>query len=80
MQGAEGRVSRNQQPIAGYRQQGYIPFGTEIMISTCGVLDSDCTEVTIQRVANFRVKHLNSDIAQIRRGIILLLLPFMQPL
>ena len=26
-----------------------------------GGLDSDCTVVTIQRVANFRVKHTNSD-------------------
>ena len=41
-----------------------IPFGTEIKISICGALDRDCTEVTLHRVANFRVKHLNSDIEQ----------------
>ena len=38
-----------------------IPFGTEIMIST------------LHRVANFRVKHLDSDIEKTRRGIILLI-------
>ena len=36
--------------------------------------DSDCTGVTLHRVANFRVKHLNSDIEQTRRGIVLLVL------
>ena len=50
-----------------------IPLGTEIKISICGVLDSDCTEVTLHRVANFRAKQFNSDIEQTRRGIILLL-------
>ena len=34
----------------------------ESTISICGWLDSDCTVVTLRRVANFRVKHLKSDI------------------
>ena len=54
-----------------------IPFGTKIKITICGGLDSDCTEVTLHRVANFRLKHLNSDTEQTQRGITLL---FMQPL
>ena len=45
-----------------------------------GGLDSDCTEVTLHRVAKFAVKHLNSDIEQTRRGIILLVILLMQPL
>ena len=57
-----------------------IPFGTEITISICGDLDSDCTEVTLHRVANFLVKHLNLDIERTRRGILLQLLLFIQPI
>ena len=56
-----------------------IPFCREIKISICGGLDSDCTEVTLQRDANFRFKHLNSDIEQTRRGITLLVLQFILP-
>ena len=37
-----------------------IPFGTKGRILICGTLDSDCTVVTLHRIANFRVKHLNS--------------------
>ena len=37
----------------------------------CGGLDSDCTVVTL---------HLNSEIEQTRRGIVLLLLLFIQPI
>ena len=57
-----------------------IPFGTKIRILFCGVVDSDCTVVTLHRTANFRVKHLNSGIEQTRRGIILLVLLFIQPI
>ena len=56
-----------------------IPFGTEIKLSIYGELDSDCTEVTLHRVANFRVKHFNSDIVQTRRGTILLVILFILP-
>ena len=49
-----------------------IPFGTKIKISICEGLDSDCTEVTLHRVANLRVKHLNSDIEPAWRGTALL--------
>ena len=45
-----------------------------------GGLDSDCIEVTVHRVANFRVKHLNSDFEQTRRSIILLVLLYIQPI
>ena len=38
--------------------------------------DSDCTVVALHRDANFRVKHLNLNIEQTRRGIILLALLF----
>ena len=57
-----------------------IPFGTKSRILICGVLGSDCTVVTLHRTANFRVKHLNSGIEQTRRGIILLVLLFIQPI
>ena len=39
-----------------------------------------CTVVTLHRTAKFRVKHLNSDIEQTRRGIVLLILLFMPPI
>ena len=45
-----------------------------------GGLDSDCTVVTLHRTANFRVKHFNSDIEQARRGILLLIILFIQPI
>ena len=48
-----------------------ISFGTKIKIPICGGIDSDCTEVTLHLVANFRGKHLNSGIEQARRGMIL---------
>ena len=56
-----------------------IPFCREIKISICGGLDSDCTEVTLHRDANFRFKHVISDIEQTRRGITLLVLQFILP-
>ena len=45
-----------------------------------GGLDSDCTVVTLQRTANFRVKHLNSEIEQTRRVTVLLVLLFKEPI
>ena len=51
-----------------------ISICTESTISICGWLDSDCTVVTLRRVANFRVKHLKSDIERTRRGITKLLI------
>ena len=36
--------------------------------------------MTLHRTANFRVKHLNSDIEQIRKGIVLLVLLLIQPI
>ena len=39
-----------------------------------------CTVVTLHRTANIRVKHLNSDIKQTRRGIVLLLLLLIEPI
>ena len=55
-------------------------FCTKSKISICGGLDSDCTEVTLHRIANCRVEHLNSGIEKTRRGIISLLLLFIQPI
>ena len=46
-----------------------IPFGTKSRILICEGLDSDCTVVTLQRTANFRVKHLDSVVEQTRRGV-----------
>ena len=53
-----------------------IQFGTESTISICEVLDRDCTVVTLHRVANFCVKHLNSAFERTQRGIVLLLVVF----
>ena len=36
--------------------------------------------MTLHRTASFRVKHLNSDIEQTRRGIVLLVLLLIQPI
>ena len=55
-----------------------IALCTKSRILVCGGLDSDCTVVTLHRIANFRVKHLNSSIEQTRRGIKLLLLLLIQ--
>ena len=53
-------------------------LGQKSKISICGGLDSDCTVLTPHRIMNFRVKHLNSAIEQTRRGIMLLVLLFIQ--
>ena len=68
----------NNNRLLGIVNKFCIPFGTKNRILICGVLDSDCTVVTLHRTANFRVKHLNSGIEQTRRGIILLGLLFIQ--
>ena len=62
--------------LLGIVNKFFIPFGTQIKISICGGLDSDCTVVTLHRVAKFRIKHLNSDIQRTRRGNIVLILQF----
>ena len=36
--------------------------------------------MTLHRTANIRVKHINSDIKETRRGIVLLILLFIQPI
>ena len=49
----------NKNQLLGIVNKFCIHFGTEIKRSICEGLDSDCTVVTLHRVANFRVKHLN---------------------
>ena len=66
--GLKGKNNR----LFGFVKKFCIPFGTKSKILICGWLDSDCTVVTLQRTAKFRVKQLNSVFAQTRRGIILL--------
>ena len=58
----------NNNRLLGIVNKICIPFGTEIKISICGGLDSYCTEVTLHRVRNFRVKQLNSDVERTRRS------------
>ena len=70
----------NNNRLLGIVNKFCIPFGTKSKISICGGLNSDCTEVTLHRIANFRVKHLRSGTEQTRRGIILLVLLLIQPL
>ena len=43
-------------------------FDSKSNILIFGVLDSDCTLVTLHRIANFRNKHLNSGIEQTQWG------------
>ena len=50
----------NKNQLLGIVNKFCIHFGTEIKRSIISEgLDSDCTVVTLHRVANFRVKHLN---------------------
>ena len=63
---SSGKQCKEQQKDKNNRLLGIasnccILFGSESTMSMCGELDSDCTVVTLSRVANFRVKHLNSD-------------------
>ena len=60
----------NNNRLLGIVNKFCIPFGIESKISICWSLDSDCTVVTHHRIANFRVKHLISEIEWTRRGII----------
>ena len=80
VQGATRRVKDNNNRLLGIGNKFCISYLTEIKIPTCGGLDSDCTEVTLLRIANFRVKHLILGIEPTRRGIILLVLLFIQPI
>ena len=57
----------NNNQLLGIVYKFCIPFDAEIRISICGGHDSDCTGVTLHRVANYRVKHLNSDTEQTSR-------------
>ena len=68
----------NNNRLLGIVNKFCIPFGTEIKISICGELDNDCTVGTLNRVANFRVKNLNSDIKRNRRGVKLLVILIMR--
>ena len=52
----------NSNRLLGIVNKFRITFSTESRVSTCGALDSDCTEVTLHRVAKLQFKHLNSDI------------------
>ena len=70
----------NKNRLLGIVKTLFIPFGTKSKILICGGLDSDCSVVTLHQTANFRVKHLNSVNEQTRRGIILLVLLFIQPI
>ena len=70
----------NHNRLLGIANKFCIPFGTKIKISYCGRLDSDCTEVTLHRVANFRVKHLSLVFERTRRSMILLVLLIIQPI
>ena len=69
-------LKENKNGLLGIVSKFCISFGKEIKISICGGLDSDCTVVNLHRVVTFRVKHLNSDIEQTRRAIILISLLF----
>ena len=65
--------------VLGIVNKFCILFGTKCKISICGGLDSDCTEVTLHRVANFRVEHFNSHIEQTRKDIVSLVLLYILP-
>ena len=72
-------LNDNNNQLLGIVNKFCIHFDTKNKITICGGLDSDYIEVTLHRVANFRVKHLNSDIEKTRRGMILLILLFILP-
>ena len=58
----------NNNRLLGIFNKFCVPFDTEIRISICRTLDSDCTVVTLHRVANFRARHLNSYVELAREG------------
>ena len=66
----------NNNRLSGIRYKFCIHFDTKSTILFCGVLDSDCTVMTLHRMANFPLKHLNSDTEWTRRGIIVIVLLF----
>ena len=68
----------NNNRLLGIFNKFCVCFGTKSKILICGGLDSDCTVVPLHRTVNFRV--IISSIEQIRRGIILLVLLFIQPI
>ena len=70
----------NKNRLLGVVNKFCIPFGTKSRILICGGPDSDCTVVTIHQTAKFRVRHLNSVIEPTRRGIMLLVLQYIQPI
>ena len=66
----------NNNRLLGIFNKFCVPFDTEIRISFCRTLGSDCTVVTLHRVANFRARHLNSYVELTRRGILSVALLF----
>ena len=68
------RLNDNYNRLLGIVNKFCIPFGTKSRIVICGGARQCCTVVTLHRTANIRVKHLNSEIKQTRRGIVLLIL------
>ena len=73
-------LNDNNNRLLGIVNKFCIPFCTKIKIIICGGARQCCTVVTLHRIANFRVKHPNSDIEQTRRGIVVILLFFIQPI
>ena len=61
-------IKDNNNRLLGIVNKFCIRFGTKSRIIICGGLDSDCTVVTLHRIATFRVQHLNSAIEQTRGG------------
>ena len=69
----EKGLNDNNNRLLGIVNKFCIPFGTKSKIVICRGARQCCTVVTLHRTANIRVKHLNSDIKQTRRGIVLLI-------
>ena len=62
-------LKENNNRVLGVINNFCIPFGTESTTSICGGgggLNSVCTVATLHRVANIRMKHLNSDTERAR--------------
>ena len=70
------RLNDNYNRLLGIVNKFCIPFGTKSKDSNLWGARQCCTVVTLHRTANIRVKHLNSDNKQTRRGIVLLILLF----
>ena len=80
VQGVAGRVSRKTNVGCWVSLTSFVSILLQKKIKICGGLDSDCTEVTLHRVANFRVRHPNSVNKHAQRGTKLLVLLFIQPI